>query len=71
MTINQGLRLAAGILTILSVSLGYFVTPYFHLFTVFIGLNLAQSALTGWCPMMWILKVAGLKREVPVGEGLA
>ena len=52
MTMDQALRLIAGVLISLSVALGYFVTPYAYLFTLFVGLNLAQSALTGWCPMM-------------------
>lgn len=64
MTINAGLRLAAGFFTILSVALGYYVNPYWFLFTVFVGLNQIQSSFTGWCPMMWILEKAGLEREV-------
>jgi len=65
MTINQGLRFIAGALTLLSVGLGYYATPYFFLFTAFIGLNLMQSAITGWCPMMWLLKQIGLRPEAP------
>ena len=71
MTINQALRLIAGVLVMLSVTLGYYVTPYFLLFTAFIGLNLAQSALTGWCPMMWILGRVGLKREIATDQSPA
>jgi hypothetical protein len=44
----------------LSVALGYFVSPWFLLFTAFVGANLFQSSLTGWCPMMAILKKAGV-----------
>ena len=61
MTVERTLRLIAGIFVALSVVLGYFVSPWFLAFTLFVGLNLAQSALTNWCPMMTILRRAGLK----------
>jgi EamA domain-containing membrane protein RarD len=63
MTINEGLRMMAGIFTLLSVALGYFVHPGWFLFTAFIGLNLLQSAFTRWCPMMVILAKLGFKNE--------
>ena len=61
MTVNEGLRLAAGLFTLLSVALGYFVHPGWFFFTAFVGVNLLQSAFTHWCPMMWFLQKAGLK----------
>ena len=60
MTVNAWLRLFAGTFILLSVALGYFVSPWFFLFTAFVGLNLLQSALTGWCPMMTFLRKAGV-----------
>ena len=60
MNVNDWLRLIAGFFVLLSVALGHFVSPYFYLFTAFVGLNLLQSALTGWCPMMTILRKAGV-----------
>jgi hypothetical protein len=61
MTIERGLRLAAGVVVLLSVSLGYFVHPAWLLLTAFAGLNLLQSAFTNWCPMVWILARLGLR----------
>ena len=63
MTINEGLRLVAGMFIVLSVVLGHTVSPYFLLFTVFIGLNLLQSAFSSWCPMMSILAKLGLRKD--------
>ena len=60
MTVNEGLRLVAGLFVILSVLLGHFVSPYFLLFTLFVGANQIQSSLTGWCPLMGILARFGL-----------
>ncbi len=60
MTTERGLRLAAGVVVLLSVGLGYFHSPYWLLLTAFAGLNLLQSAFTNWCPMVWILTRIGL-----------
>ena len=56
--LNAWLRLIAGLFVMLSVTLGYAVSPYFYLFTAFVGLNLFQSAFTSWCPMMALLRRA-------------
>ncbi len=61
MTVEQALRLIAGALVLASIALGYYVSPYFFLFTAFISLNLMQSAFTNWCPMMTLLRKAGLR----------
>jgi len=61
MTIERYLRLIAGFFGMASVALGYWVHPVWFLFTGFVGLNLFQSAFTNWCPMMTILKKAGLR----------
>jgi hypothetical protein len=61
MTVEQSLRLIAGAFVAASVLLGLYVHPAFLWFTLFVGLNLFQSAFTNWCPMMSILRRAGLK----------
>lgn len=61
MTIERTLRIIAGVLILISVGLGYYVSPYWFLFTVFVGVNLLQSGITDWCPMMNILRKLGLR----------
>ena len=61
MNVHSWLRLIAGAFVMSSVALGVFVSPWFLLFTAFVGANLFQSALTGWCPMMSILRSCGVK----------
>ena len=61
MTVDRMLHLIAGVFIFISVVLGFWVSPYFFYFTGFIGLNLFQSAFTGWCPMMSFLRMAGFK----------
>lgn len=61
MKVNQALRLVAGVMILISLLLTYFVHPNWLYFTIFIALNLIQSAFTRWCPMMAILKKVGLE----------
>ncbi|HZJ33019.1 MAG TPA: DUF2892 domain-containing protein [Vicinamibacterales bacterium] len=60
MTVERALRLIAGTLVTLSVLLGIYVNVNFLWLTLFVGLNLFQSAFTNWCPMMTILRKAGI-----------
>ena len=59
MNVNEFLRAIAGAFVLISVALGYFVSPYFFLFTAFVGLNLLQSAFTRRCPMISLLRRLG------------
>ena len=61
MSLERMLRFLAGTFTLLSLALGYYVNPYWYLFTVFVGLNLFESGITNWCPMMTILRKFGFK----------
>jgi hypothetical protein len=61
MTINDWLRAIAGSFVVLSVALGVWVHPYFLAFTAFVGLNLLQSAFSGWCPMITFLRRLGVR----------
>jgi hypothetical protein len=60
MTIERFLRLIAGTFILASLALGHWVSPYWYLFTAFVGLNLFQSGLTDWCPMMAFLRWLGV-----------
>lgn len=61
MNISESLRAIAGFFILLSVGLGHWFHPGFYLFTAFVGLNLLQSAFTGWCPMISLLRRAGIQ----------
>lgn len=63
MGMNEMLRLIAGVFVLASVALGYFVHPAWFLFTAFVGANLVQSAFSRACPMMWILRRAGIRES--------
>ena len=60
MTVERTLRLIAGCFILVSLALGYWVSPYWYLFTAFVGVNLLQSGVTNWCPMMTFLRKLGI-----------
>ena len=67
MTVERYLRLSAGLVVLVSLALGWWVSPWFYLLTAFVGLNLFQSAFTNWCPMMAVLRRAGVERSACCG----
>jgi hypothetical protein len=66
MTIERGQCLIVGTLVSTSVLLAWLHSPYWLWLTMFVGLNLFQSGVTNWCPIVWLLSRAGLK---PCGVG--
>jgi hypothetical protein len=68
MTVERYLRLVAGLFVMASVLLGMYVHAGFFWFTAFIGFNLFQSAFTNWCPMMSILRRAGVREAARTGS---
>jgi len=72
MSLEHKIRLIAGTFVLLSLGLGWFVSPWWFLFTAFVGVNLIQSAITKWCLMEDILRWTGIHRdrsEVPEHSG--
>ncbi len=60
MYIERWIRVIAGSFILGSLALGWYVSPWFFLFTAFVGLNLFQSGFTGWCLMEKILRRLGV-----------
>lgn len=66
MNAERVVRIFAGFMVLLSLSLGVdkspiFVSSYFLFFTAFVGLNLFQSGFTRFCPLVNILGKFGIK----------
>jgi hypothetical protein len=61
MNIDRLIFAVAGSFILLSVALSQFHSPYWLFFTAFVGVNLLQSSITGFCPMAVILKKIGVK----------
>lgn len=61
MRLNEWLRLIAGAFVLLAVLLGATAHPSYNYFAAFVAANLIQSAFTGWCPMMALLRRMGVQ----------
>jgi hypothetical protein len=62
MNMHYIIRGIAGTLILASLALGTWVSPWWYLFTAFVGLNLLQSSFTHWCLMENILKKVAVGR---------
>jgi len=60
MTTEKIIRVLAGSMILISVSLAHFISPWWLLMTCFVGVNLIQSAFTGFCPAGIVLKKLGV-----------
>ncbi|PLX67503.1 MAG: DUF2892 domain-containing protein [Denitrovibrio sp.] len=60
MTIKDILRLVPGIMILVSVPLGIYQNKWWFALTMFVGLNLLQSAFTKWCLLEDILRKLGI-----------
>lgn len=65
-TIDEWLRGIAGSFVLVSLALGWFVHPWFFLFTAFVGANLLQSLFSRTCPMMWLLRRLRVRESAAV-----
>jgi len=61
MTTEKAIRIMAGTFVLTSVALSHYVNPHWIWLAVFVGVNLIQSALTGFCPAEMIFRKLGLK----------
>jgi hypothetical protein len=63
MKMENAIRILAGTMVLIGTAIAQWVTPWGHLLTAFVGVNLIQSAFTGFCPAENIL------RKIGIGKG--
>jgi hypothetical protein len=61
MSIDRAVMALAGLMILASLALSQLHSPYWLLFTAFVGLNMLQSAFTGFCPAAIIFRRLGVK----------
>jgi len=59
-TVDRIVHLAAGLMVLAGLAMAHYVHAYWLALPAFVGLNLAQSGVTGWCPLASMLKKAGV-----------
>lgn len=62
MKTENAIRVLAGTMVLVSVALSQMVSPWWLMLAVFVGVNLIQSAFTGFCPAEGILRKLGITR---------
>jgi hypothetical protein len=61
MNIDRAVLMFAGLIILVSVGLAWYVSPYWLLLTVFVGLNMLQAGFTGFCPAAIVFRKLGLR----------
>jgi len=59
--VDRAVLTFAGIMVLISLALGWLVSPYWLLLTAFVGVNMIQAAFTGFCPAAIVFRKLGLK----------
>jgi hypothetical protein len=67
MNVDRIVHTVAGTMIVASLALARYHSPYWHLLTLFVGVNLFQSGLTNWCLMSTLLAKAGVKTQGACG----
>jgi hypothetical protein len=67
MNLDRAVMAFAGVMILISVALTQLVSPWWWLLTAFVGLNLLQSAFTGFCPAAMVMRKLGIGRGVAPG----
>jgi hypothetical protein len=62
MNIDKAVLAFAGCVVLVSVTLAYYMSPYWLLLTAFAGLNMLQAAFTGFCPAAMVFKALGFRQ---------
>jgi len=61
MNVDRAVLAFAGVVVLLSLALGYLVSPYWLLLAAFAGLNMIQASVTGFCPAAMVFKALGCR----------
>jgi DUF2892 family protein len=64
MTTDRAAMFFAGTLTLLSAILAWLVSPWWLLLAAFVGANMMQASITGFCPAAMLFKALGTKPGV-------
>ena len=61
MSLDRAVMMFAGLMVLVSVALAYWAHPAWMWLTVFVGLNLMQASVTGFCPAAMLLRRLGVR----------
>lgn len=61
MSLDRAVMMFAGLMVLVSVALTHWVHPAWLWMTVFVGLNLMQASITGFCPAAMLFRRIGVR----------
>jgi hypothetical protein len=61
MNVDRAVMAFAGLVILFSLALAHFVSTWWLLLTAFVGVNLIQASITGFCPAAMFFARIGLK----------
>ena len=61
MNLDRAVLAFAGVMILASLALAHFVSPLWLWFTVFIGVNMLQASVTGFCPAAIVFRKLGVR----------
>ena len=61
MSLDRAVMMFAGLMVLVSVALTHWVHPAWVWLTVFVGLNLLQASVTGFCPAAMLFRRLGVR----------
>ena len=61
MNVDRAVLTLAGSMVLISLALGWLVSPYWLLLAAFAGINMVQASFTGFCPAAIIFRKLGVK----------
>lgn len=61
MNVDRAVFTLAGTMVLISLALGWLVSPYWLLLAAFVGANMLQASFTGFCPAAMIFRKLGLR----------
>ncbi|MBN9071027.1 MAG: DUF2892 domain-containing protein [Rhizobiales bacterium] len=64
MTIDRAVMMFAGFMVLVSLTLGIYHSHWWFLLTAFVGVNLIQASVTGFCPAAIAFRKVGCKSGV-------
>ncbi|MBW8302573.1 MAG: DUF2892 domain-containing protein [Brevundimonas sp.] len=61
MSLDRAVMMFAGFMVLVSLALTHWVHPAWVWLTVFVGLNLMQASITGFCPAAMLFRRLGVR----------
>lgn len=63
MNVDRAVLIFAGVMVLVSLALGLYVSQLWYILTAFVGLNMVQASITGFCPAAIVFRKLGCRPD--------